>query len=347
MLRLLIDTSEFQSGQRTGIGQFLYNFLDYWSAVVPDNAELALWPACPEPLAQQLGSPPVYGKLSEAIKSFRPTVFFSPSYKLPSSVVRAGIPSISTVHDTGFATFRPYWRGHTYQFIARQRLKYFFEKATAIFAVSEQTRDEIKALNRAVPDEKISVIYNTLPSPDWDEADKEDIYLTVTNFKPHKNTVFAGQALAAMRTETKPKWVVIGPGGEFRRQFLKDIQPLSGQLEIDLHEDVDRETLWSWYRRARWFLYPSLYEGFGLPPAEALTAGCQVVINRLPVFEEMFVPDLVHFCRTNDMADWLEALDSKPRALAADAIMEEFMPRFLLTRWGHAMMEVLRDVGGG
>ena len=347
MLRLLIDASEFQSGQRTGIGQFLYNFLNYWATVQPADAELALWPCCPEPLVQQLGSPPIYAELSEAIKVFAPTLFFSPSYKLPAAVVRAKIPSVSTVHDTGFATFRPYWQGHTYQFIARQRLKYFFRKATAIFVVSEQTRDEIKTLSRSVADEKISVIYNTLPPPDWNEAEKEEIYLTVTNFKPHKNTVFAGQALAARRSETKPTWVVIGPSGEFRRQFLSDIQPLMGQLEIDLHEDVDRETLWSWYRRARWFLYPSLYEGFGLPPAEALTAGCQVVINSLPVFEEMFKPDLVHFCRTNDMTDWQAALDSRPRDLNTDLIMQEFMPRFVLLRWGHTMMEVLRDVGGG
>lgn len=70
---------------------------------------------------------------------------------------------------------------------------------------------------------------------------------------------------------------------------------------------VSDEELMALYRHASVFVYPSLYEGFGIPPLEAMMCGCPVVVSDIEVFHEVY-EDSVEYCDCHNVSHWVEAL---------------------------------------
>jgi glycosyltransferase involved in cell wall biosynthesis len=180
------------------------------------------------------------------------------------------IPTVLTVHDLALLRAPeafPRW----HRLYARAGLRSVLQAADAVVAVSEFTRDE--AVAAGVPAERIRVVPNGVDdvfTPDGPRAEG-DYVLAVATLEPRKNL---GRVVEAARRAGVELRVVgaRGWGGV-------DVAGWVGELP-------DAE-LASAYRGARVVLYPSLYEGFGLPVLEAMASGTPVVTSSGTAMEEV------------------------------------------------------------
>jgi glycosyltransferase involved in cell wall biosynthesis len=184
---------------------------------------------------------------------------------------RAAAPTVLTVHDLAILRYPeafPRW----HRLYGTTGLTRTLRAADAVVAVSELTRDEVIEL-AGVPDERIRVVRNGVDTVFTTEGPVApgDYVLAVATLEPRKNLPRAVEAARLAGVELR----VVGSRGW-------------GGVDVPgwVGEIPDSE-LAALYRGARAVLYPSLYEGFGLPVLEALACGTPVVTSRETAMEEI------------------------------------------------------------
>jgi glycosyltransferase involved in cell wall biosynthesis len=172
--------------------------------------------------------------------------------------------------------------------------------ASLIIAPSEWTRREIVEQLRVSP-EKIRVVYEAAregmkPAPPHlcqDVLDKYQIrhpyLLYVGTIEPRKNLMTLIRAYdELLRTTTlRPQLVLCGPRGWLCDEVFKLIEDLKLQDQIRFTGYVDDADLPALYSSAEAFVYPSFYEGFGLPPLEAMACGAPVITSDVSSLPEV------------------------------------------------------------
>ena len=202
-------------------------------------------------------------------------VLHCPTFRGP---FRARRPLVVTVHD--LAVLRhPEWFNRWTAAYSRLAVPRVVAAAARVIAVSEFTRDELVELLR-VPADRIRVVPNAVEdvfAPEGPRAEG-DYVLAVGTLEPRKNLE---RVAAAVDGELR----VVGARG------WGDVR-LPGN--VTLLGDVSDEELAALYRGARCLVYASLYEGFGIPVAEALACGCAVVTSRGSAMAELAGEDATY-----------------------------------------------------
>ena len=195
-------------------------------------------------------------------------VLHCPTFRGP---FRARQALVVTVHDVAVLR-HPDWFNRwtsTYSRIAVPRV---VAAATRVIAVSEFTKRELVSL-LGVRDDRVRVIPNGVEdvfTPDGPRADG-DFVLAVGTLEPRKN-------LARIAAAVDGELRVVGGRG------WGGVEPPPNVTWLG---DVDDAQLAALYRGARCLVYASLYEGFGIPVAEALACGCAIVTSRGSAMEEI------------------------------------------------------------
>ena len=156
--------------------------------------------------------------------------------------------------------------------------------------------------------------YLTEPFPPDEQVEKADEILFVGNIKKHKGLSVLLEAFAAARAKgLSERLVIVGNAEHFRTgdeetaQRLSDAQRCDGGA-VTFTGKVSNAELKALYARARFLVQPSLYEGFGIPPLEAMTVGTPALLSDIPVFKEIYAAYPVTFFRAGDAADLAEKL---------------------------------------
>jgi len=170
--------------------------------------------------------------------------------------------------------------------------KRYIKRANHIIVVSENTKsDLVKYLN--IPESRISVIYNGVdhnifkPYEPYQMGSyhtrihQRTYLLYVGSEKRRKNLGRLLEAFAALRQEFPDLRLVkvggLGRSRQLRRDMMKKLSSLGITGDVIFTGDTFELTLAYCYSLATLLVYPSLYEGFGLPPLEAMACGCPVV----------------------------------------------------------------------
>lgn len=216
---------------------------------------------------------------------------------------------ITTIHDLTVykypQTFQP--RGG-HNIVSNQKRKLFFVKyySDLVIAVSETTKQDIIDILK-IPEKRIKVIYEAADPLYFPRSEnqieetkekfkiEEDYLLCVGTREPRKNLDRAMMAFAQISKELPDTSLIIaGKYGWGSEDQISNIKPACRQgRNQKLHQSVkilgyvEKEDLARLYSGAKAFVYPSLYEGFGLPILEAMACGCPVVTSSVGSMKEI------------------------------------------------------------
>lgn len=238
-----------------------------------------------------------------------------------SPLAHLSAPLVITVHDVSFLVNRSYFTP-AMGLLKRSLLPLSCRRAAGIFTVSEFTKQE---LLRCLPlrEERIFPVLLGTETPRRSTESQPPCVLCVGTLEPRKNwgtAVSAMELLWQRRPDLTLPLVLAGKPGWGYEPLLQQIQNSPYRDRILLPGYCSEEALAAWYKSARAFVFPSFYEGFGLPPIEAMAYGVPVVASAAASLPEV-TNGAALLCPPTDAAAFSaaieEALGSKRETLIA------------------------------
>lgn len=187
------------------------------------------------------------------------------------------------------------------------------KRASKIITISESTKKDVIYYYN-LDDKLIDVIYLGNPYEDIPSINHNNYYdthsynnyiLFVGNRAANKNFNFFIEAVSYLLNKNKDINILCAGGGSFSNAEKNLFSSLNINNQI-FHEQITDDTLQHFYKNAIAFVYPSLYEGFGIPILEAFSFGCPTALSNLEVFLEVAADAAIYF----DPNDKLSILDS-------------------------------------
>lgn len=198
---------------------------------------------------------------------------------------------IMTIHDVSHERY-PEWFSKNYYRFYHYMMPRIGKKAHAVLTVSEFSKKEIVD-TLGINVEKIHVVHSNVPfhnKPSKEEIlsftrnpEAERYILAVSSMDPRKNFVRLVQAFDKIKDKSVKLYII---GMSFKAFNTPDLQKLIGE-NVHLPGYIPDEKLQTMYQNALLSVYPSLYEGFGLPPLESMTYGCPVINSDIPALREV------------------------------------------------------------
>lgn len=222
-------------------------------------------------------------------------LLWSPLMTIP---LRCPVPAVATVHDLT-SILMPESHRFKVKWSIFPFLRPSLERAERLVAVSRATADDI-AFHFPQVAHKVRVVYSGVDpefrpgTPEEIESTREEIgapggyLLYAGTLEPRKNLGAVLDAWEALRLDDPgvPPLVLAGPYGWGSRELVRRIETLA-PLGVKTFGHVDRDRLVRLFQAATVFVYPSFYEGFGLPPAEALACGIPTVVSNVSSLPEV------------------------------------------------------------
>lgn len=308
-MRVGIDGRELQKDRMTGIGRYLLNFLSYALSIKPEwefiifgnqNTNISL----ENPNLRKIFIPEYITlwwdqvQLPYHLEKKKIDLLFSPYYKAP---IFSPCKVIITIHD--LMPLMPSFQKKSNPSLKRVLLKKWGKiiarKAQAIITVSENSKKDIVKMLK-VPDGKIVVAPNSVedryrPINDFKALERikkkykitKEYIFSLGNLKPHKNVRGLLKAYSQLSNNLKDKYQLVIVGKKER--YFNPLANLSKELQldtlfIDYVQDPDLPALLS---SAEFLVFPSFYEGFGIPVLEAMACGCPVVSSNTSCMPEV------------------------------------------------------------
>ena len=237
-------------------------------------------------------------------------LFHGLSGELPLGVERTGVRAVVTMHDLIFERF-PELYGAVDRRIYGWKARRAVRQARVVIAISQQTAGDLTALYGVEP-ARIRVVYQGChpafqapPSPGADEAAARRLglparyLLQVGTVERRKNLGLSVRALARL---PGVELLVVGRETPYAEEIKAEAQRLGVAGQLRFLRGVSTADLAALYRRCLVALYPSRYEGFGIPIVEALSCGAPVVTTRGGVFPEAGGPGSAYVDPDDDQA---------------------------------------------
>jgi glycosyltransferase involved in cell wall biosynthesis len=226
-------------------------------------------------------------------------LFFAPTSYIIPALAPKDLPVIITVHDLVAFLF-PSTHNSKAVFIERLTLKKAIKKARHIFTVSENTKKDL--LHRFhYPKDQIQVVacacadfFKVPPNAGELEAFKkkfnlpQNFILAVGTLEPRKNfSTLIKSFVLIKRKFPDYKLVIVGKKGWKYRLIFEALKHYRLEKEVIFPGYLENHELQKMYVTAKVFVFPSLYEGFGIPPLEAMACGCPVVSSNVASLPEV------------------------------------------------------------
>lgn len=247
---------------------------------------------------------------------------------------------IMTVHDLSFLVCRQ-WFSRAYYYYYKPMTWLAVKTSKHIITVSEFSKSEILRLYPFISVERIHVIYNAANEEKFKSTNtfpKNDVpyCLSVSSLDPRKNFP---RLLDAFKDIEGSKLLIVGGANKVFSQN----QELQKSENIELLGRVSDEELVHLYQNATAFIFPSLYEGFGLPVVEAMCVGCPVIASDIPVLHEVCGKAAIYFNPndTNDIREKIRYfLDNRQTLIPA--MVKKGKENTLRFSWNNSAMKLVK-----
>lgn len=368
-MKIGIDIRELQLGIMTGIGRYLTNFLHWAIPANPDcsfylygnkkthfncQAENVVIRIIPEGCTLWWDQV----TLPRQMKGDRLDVFLSPYIKGP---LFTPIPLVTTMHDLMFLVLPEYKRNILWELCYKRFAKLVSMRAKVILTDSAFSKADIMRLLK-IPGEKIRVIPLSVAEKYFEQPHSDSLVrirqkfgiskryiLYVGNFKPHKNVSRLIKAYSQLNPDLTDDYQLVLCGG--KDVHVKQIHNLIAALKIEkkvvFTDMVIGDDLPALYYNAELFVFPSLYEGFGLPVVEAMASGTAVITSKVTSIPEV-VGDSALLVNPEDEAAITAAIS---KLLTDASLREEYIKKgteraeqFRAAKTGAMVFEQLNQV---
>lgn len=262
-----------------------------------------------------------------------------PNFLIPFGVK---IPILSVMHDLAFLDVKETTKGFKDKLVKKTLLKRCMKKSRWVSCVSEFTRSRCEYHYGKLA-KKCYVNYNGLSrdliayAAAHPAAEKEDKVVFVGNVKAHKGISVLLSAFAKVGGGMKLK--IIGQKENFLTGMKFDEQ---AYRNVEFTGRLGDEELSAEIASAKYLVLPSRYEGFGLPPLEALVLGTQPIVSDIPVFREVYAGLPVKYFRTEE--ELRAALAEPPQPFDVKAVTETIVKRYDYQRQARAILEKLETL---
>ena len=236
-------------------------------------------------------------------------IYHGLSNEIPYLRKKTGIKLIVTIHDLIFLRY-PEQYSFIDRFIYNLKSKYACKNAAKIIAISEQTKNDIVKFY-GIDEHKIEVIYQSCHKIFKKPASKElQLKLKIQHNLPSNFLLYVGSVnerknlmtiLRALKTLPSHKLVIIGHGGEYKIKCQKFVEDNKMSHRVQFLKIDDTHELAAIYQMARIMIYPSVFEGFGIPIIESLYSKTPVITSRGSCFAEAGGPSSIYIDPKNEI----------------------------------------------
>lgn len=265
------------------------------------------------------------------IKRSNLDIYHGLSHELPIGIGNAGCKSVVTIHDLIYK-FHPDDFGWIDRQIYDFKFRYACRHADRIVAISNSTKYDLM-MHYGVDESKIDVVYQSCSDAYKQKYSPQEIarirekyrlpetfLLSVGSLICRKNILAAVQAVEQLRGIVSLPLVIVGGGGEYKELVKRYIQDHHLEDCVIFPSYISNEDLPALYQMAKIFVYPSRYEGFGIPIIESLWSRTPVITTRMsslaeaagpgawychPDHPETIAEGIVRICTNRDYAQTL------------------------------------------
>lgn len=257
-------------------------------------------------------------KFYKILKKYNILFCFFPVYEMPINKNKK-IKNVTTIHDVQALYYPEYFsklENIWFKLAWSQTLK----NSNATVAISENTKNDLESNFKKY--NKIVRIYNPIVLNDkektsFDEIeneykiDKENYYYTVSSLLKHKNLITLINVMEKIVYENinvPKKLVISGVGGSQKTALIETITQKGLNNNIILTKFVSNEERNCLIRNSNAFLFASLFEGFGMPPIEAMMLGSRVITTKCTSLLEVTRNESVYVDNPIDINDWINRI---------------------------------------
>lgn len=251
---------------------------------------------------------------------------FIPVYCRP--LFNGGITYVNVIHDLQAAHYPAY---HPFHEIAYSRLCWWLDvhRSAHIVAISDWVKEDVMTRYHVRP-EKITTIYDPI-MVDVNEmvsmtrltekygVTEKGFYYTVAQLIPHKNLSTLIEVMCRIReqkTDLPCRLLISGVNGESREKLERQIRQRELEREITLTGFVENAERNALYKYSRAFLFPSVFEGFGMPPVEAMLFGTVVIATDRTCIPEVTQGKANYVADPYDVQEWIRVMQDPADRIA-------------------------------
>src|SRR5574344_1465686 len=310
MLKIGFDAKRALTNTR-GLGNYSRNLIDGLISYYPENeyflysknantGDCLVWQDSVKANAH-IVNPPSSLKLVQAywrsfgitknIKADNLDIYHALSHEIPYQLTNRKTKYVVTIHDLIFTYFKQNFSSIDRR-IYFSKIKYSCQKADQIIAISQQTKNDLIDILH-VPDEKVNVLYQSCSPLFYNESSEEKksfvrqkynlpekYLLFVGALVGHKNIAKTIESLAYLPENKRLPLIIVGKTTKYKELLVSLINKEKLSEKVKFIEYVDTVDMPSVYQMAKILVWPSLYEGFGIPIIEALFSKLPVITSK-------------------------------------------------------------------